>query len=58
MSLHTHPHTRRRLHQIHCGAAKAGHPLRRFRCGNLKTLLDDPKARGLDVRDRSVLAVL
>lgn len=47
-----HPLIYRRLHQIHCGSAKPGHPLQKFRCGSLKTLLDDPKARGVDVRDR------
>ncbi|KAM3569268.1 hypothetical protein VYU27_008628 [Nannochloropsis oceanica] len=40
-----------RIHQIHCASAKADHPITRFRCGSLKTLLDDPKARGVDVRD-------
>jgi insulysin len=28
-----------RLHQIHCASAKEDHPITRFRCGSLKTLL-------------------
>jgi secreted Zn-dependent insulinase-like peptidase len=34
-----------RLHQIHCASAKPGHPLGRFRCGSLKTLLGRSLAR-------------
>lgn len=49
---HPPPAALRRLHMIHCACARAEHPMTRFRCGSLKTLLEEPKDRGVDVRDR------
>jgi len=35
-----------RIHQIHCASAKADHPITRFRCGSLKTLLGMSEREG------------
>lgn len=42
----------RRINQVQNSVAKSGHPLSKFHCGNLQTLLDKPKENGIDIRQR------
>ena len=39
-----------RLAQLRCHTAKAGHVYQKFSWGNSKSLWDDPKAAGVDIR--------
>jgi insulysin len=39
-----------RFDQIQASLSKKGHPWAKFGCGNLKTLLQDPKAKGINLR--------
>ncbi|GAB4823775.1 hypothetical protein N2152v2_010821 [Parachlorella kessleri] len=41
-----------RLQQLQFHTSREGHPFRKFSWGNKKSLIEDPTARGLDVRDR------
>ena len=41
-----------RLQQLQFHTSREGHPFRKFSWGNKKSLIEDPTARGLDVRER------
>lgn len=41
-----------RLHQLEQSTSKPGHPYTKFGTGNKKTLDEDPKAKGVNVRDQ------
>lgn len=41
-----------RLQQLKFHTSRAGHPFRKFGWGNKKSLVEDPAAVGLDVRER------
>ena len=43
-----------RLSQLRCHTAKSGHIYNKFSWGNRKSLFDEPKARGVAVRDELV----
>src|SRR5262245_20147429 len=43
-----------RAHRIAGHTCRDGHPLRRFAVGNEKTLRDDPKGQGLDIREELI----
>lgn len=52
LSVPSSPSVCRRVHMLQCSLAKPSHPMTKFRCGSLETLLNEPKTRGVDVRDR------
>ena len=43
-----------RLSQLRCHTAKSGHIYNKFSWGNRKSLFDEPKAKGVAVRDELV----
>lgn len=38
-----------RLQQLYCHAARQGHIFRKFSWGNMKSLMDDPESKGIDI---------